>query len=72
MARSILPLLPPFVQTLGKNYIVQNTLNEYQMAPQYLAHWGADNTNDHYLADDVHEHLNCVPELCGPTPIHTR
>jgi hypothetical protein len=72
MARPILPLLPPSLQTLGRNYTVQNTINEYQMASQYLAHWGADNTNDHYLADDVDGLLNGMPELCGPTPIHTR
>lgn len=72
MARPILPLLPPSVQGLSRNYTVQNTLNEYQMASQYLAHWGGDNSNDHYLADDVDGLLHGMPELCGPTPIHTR
>ncbi|CEP17529.1 hypothetical protein [Parasitella parasitica] len=72
MTRSILPLLPSSMQTLGRNRTVQNTLREYQMASQYLAHWGADNTNEHYLADDVDGLLHGMPELCGPTPIHTR
>ncbi|KAI8639229.1 rab-GTPase-TBC domain-containing protein [Parasitella parasitica] len=72
MARPILPLLPPSVQALGRNRAVQNTLREYQMASQYLVNWGTDSTDYHYLADDVDGLLHGMPELCGPTPIHTR
>lgn len=66
----IRPLLPP---CLRENCTVQTTVNEYQMASHYLARFGESSTRDeHYLADDVDSLLLGMPELRGPTPIHTR
>jgi hypothetical protein len=74
IARPILPLLPNSVQALGRNSsAAQQTLNEYQMASQYLANYGTNNVqHDYHLADDTDGLLHGMPELCGPTPIHTR
>ena len=71
ITRPILPLLPLSVQALGKGS--QQTVNEYQMASQYLAKWGSNAPeHDYYLQDDVDGLLHGMPELCGPTPIHSR
>jgi hypothetical protein len=43
------------------------------MASHYLARFGESTIgDDHYLADDVDGILLGMPELQGPTPIHTR
>lgn len=48
------------------------TVNEYQMASHYIARWGNKPDSDYYLVDDTDGLLQGMPELCGPTPIHTR
>lgn len=64
------PLLP---NALGGSTAAQETLNEYQMASQYLAQWGTNAPqSDYHLVDDTDGLLHGMPELCGPTPIHTR
>lgn len=72
IARPILPLLPTTVQSFVRNSTVQNTLNEYQMATHYLNRWGGEQEEPYYLADDIDGLLLGMPELCGPSPIHTR
>lgn len=58
---------------LGTSTAAQETLSEYQMASQYVAKWGTHAPqNDYHLADDTDGLLQGMPELCGPTPIHTR
>lgn len=53
------------------------TVNEYQMASYYIARWGGNSSNTprekkYHLLDDMDGLLLGMPELCGPTPIHTR
>jgi hypothetical protein len=71
MVRPILPLLPDSaVQALGG---ISTVVQEYQMASHYLARWGTGSASEEYhLVDDTDGLLHGMPELCGPTPIHTR
>ncbi|KAI7896128.1 rab-GTPase-TBC domain-containing protein, partial [Mucor mucedo] len=48
------------------------TVNEYQMASHYIARWGNKSEPEYYLMDDTDGLLLGMPELSGPTPIHTR
>ncbi|KAI8070079.1 rab-GTPase-TBC domain-containing protein [Thamnidium elegans] len=63
-----------FSQAFQTNNTVRNTVNEYQMASQYLQRWGthANPENEYYLMDDTDGLLHGMPEISGPTPIHTR
>ncbi|CEG74577.1 hypothetical protein RMATCC62417_09764 [Rhizopus microsporus] len=71
MARPVLPLLPPSLQQLLKK---DNMLDDYETASQYLAQYGQATAEDEHFLDD-HELQNLladIPELQGPSPIHTR
>ncbi|KAI8059930.1 rab-GTPase-TBC domain-containing protein [Gilbertella persicaria] len=63
----ISPLLPA---SLRNNITVQNTVVDYPMASHYLSQWSTD--HDYSLVDDTEGLLQGMPELAGPTPIHTR
>lgn len=67
------PIIHPFLpSSMIRNSTIQSTVNEYQMASHYLKQYGAPEPDNYYLADDVDGLLLGMPELCGPSPIHTR
>lgn len=68
------PILPFLNGTKPSAAAAQSTTaNEYQMASQYLARYGSSSVSqDYHLVDDTDGLLHGMPELCGPTPIHTR
>ncbi|KAI8377201.1 rab-GTPase-TBC domain-containing protein [Choanephora cucurbitarum] len=67
----ISPFLPAFFR---ESATVQDTVSEYEVASNYLSQWGSHNrdSQEHFLEDDTDGLLQGMPELAGPTPIHTR
>lgn len=67
-----------FSQAFQRNHTVRNTINEYQAASQYLQQWGTNTpaptteNDEYYLLDDTDGLLQGMPEISGPSPIHTR
>jgi hypothetical protein len=80
ISKPLIPLLPPAIQALSHNRTVINTCNEYPAAHNYLAHYNSemDPTNImHYqpfqpVLNTLEALLHGMPELSGPSPIHTR